>query len=115
MVPIIANLDAGGTRIHDIRHLVLDRGRRRVRWTPDSKWVLVSLGEAIATTFTGSRWLTMYRANATSITGGLVADASFSPDQKWILALVWPVPVGRALRTRHAPPARSILLRGRAS
>jgi hypothetical protein len=92
----IADLDARGTRIHDVRHFVLDEGDAAASdWSPDSKWVLVYVGR-------GDHY-DLYRQSvaddvqapiATSITGGLVEDALFSPDQKWILALVWPVPGG---------------------
>jgi len=92
----IADLDAGGTRIHDIRHFALDEGDAAASdWSPDGKWALVAVGR-------GDRY-DLYRQSvtddvqvqiATSISGGLVAQALFSPDQKWIIALVWPVPGG---------------------
>ncbi len=101
----MADLDQRGTRIHDIRHLVLDEGDAAASdWTPDSKWVLVYVGR-------GDHY-DVYRQSvaddlqapiATSITGGLVEDALFSPDQKWILALVWPVPGGPTAENPDVP------------
>ena len=101
----IADLGARGTQIHDVRHFVLDEGDADASdWSLDSKSVLVSVGR-------GDRY-DLYRQSvaddvqapiATSISGGVVEQALFSPDQKWILALVWPVPGGATPENPDVP------------
>lgn len=88
----IADLQAGGTRVVDVRHFTLEDSDDFIAdWAADSKAVLVAQGR-------GNRY-SLYKQSldsdkqtpiVTSVAGGVLSFAVLSPDGNWVIALVWP-------------------------
>src|SRR5262249_20670669 len=89
----MADLKAGGTRLLNQRHLTLDEGDDHVTDWIDSKAVLMyrEAGdhyELYRQPLTGDA----SQPIATAPPGGVLEGAFVSPDQKWVIVQVWPVP-----------------------
>ena len=92
----MADLEATGKRIANLRHFTLEEGDDAITdWTADSKTVIVSQNR-------GDHY-GIYKQLldsdtpepiVTNIAGGLLEGALVSPDGRWIIALVFPIPGG---------------------
>ena len=94
----VADLEAGGTRIHNARRFTLQEDDEFIGdWTQDSSTVIVGADrgdhyalykQSLELGFAGTH---RPKRGRRSVNCGNV-----SPDAKWIIALVWPVSVGQA-------------------
>jgi hypothetical protein len=93
----VADLEAGGTRLVNSRRFTLEEGGDDLifDWTADSKTVIVGLNR-------GDHY-ELYKQLLSSDTpeplvaseaGGLLEQAQVSPDGKWVIAQVYPLPGG---------------------
>jgi serine/threonine protein kinase len=88
---LVAELEAGGTRVRDPKRLTLeDSDDRPLGWTPDGKVIIAQSR--------GDSWH-MYQKSldsdtqepiASSATGDVLLLGATSPDGKWYIARVWP-------------------------
>lgn len=89
----IADLDRGGTRIRNSRHFTLEDADDSVTgWFADSKTLLIgeNRGDHYGL-FKQSLDSEIAEPIAPAVADGLLEDYMPSFDQKWIIALVWPV------------------------
>lgn len=89
----IAELDRGGTRIRNSRHFTLEDADDSVTgWFADSKTLLIGAnrGDHYGL-FKQSLDSEISEPIAPAVAGGLLEHYMPSFDQKWIIALVWPV------------------------
>jgi eukaryotic-like serine/threonine-protein kinase len=94
----VADLEAGGTRIRNSRHFTLEEDDDFIGdWTADSKTVIVGVNRR--------DHYGLYKQSlnsdtpepiAPAVAGGVLNEAILSPDGKWVIALVWPVPAGQS-------------------
>ena len=92
----MADLEAGGKRISNLRHFTLEEGDDAITdWSADSKTVIVGQGRGdhygIYKQLLDSD---IPEPIVTSVAGGLLESAVVSPDGRWIIALVFPIPGG---------------------
>ena len=90
----MADLDAGGKRIANLRHFTLEEGDDAITdWTADSKAVIVIQNRV--------DHYGIYKQPldsdipepiVTNVPGGLLETAAQSPDGRWIIAQVFPMP-----------------------
>ena len=89
----MADLEAGGTRVHNSNPFTLDEGDAIADWTADNKSVLIVQNR-------GDHYgLSKQFLNSDSpdpimppARGGLVESAGISPDGKWVVFQVFPIP-----------------------
>ena len=101
----VADLKDGGTRIANPRHFTLEEIDTFVSdWTLDSKTALVSQNY-------GDHY-GLYKQTLDSdsmepivpkVPGGIIAESALSPDGKWIIGLIWPVPGAPSPANPSAP------------
>lgn len=99
----IADLEAGGTRIGELKHFTLEDSDDVIYdWTADGKAVIVAQNRR--------DHYSLYKQPVdsdapepiiSSVAGGLVSFAVATPDGKWIIAFIWPVVEGTLLE--HPP------------
>lgn len=91
----MADLKAGGTRIGNSKPFTLDAGDAINDWTADGKTVLIAenRGDHYAL-FKQSMDSEAPDPIVPSTGGGLVESAAMSPDGKWVIFQVYPVPGG---------------------
>jgi hypothetical protein len=92
----VADLEADATRIGRATHFTLDESDEAISdWTADSRTAIIVSNH--------SNYSAVYRQNlGTDVTEpiiarnerGLIGDASLTPDAKWILLMVYPLPFG---------------------
>jgi len=101
----LADLEKHGTRLANIRHFTLDQGDAVVGdWSHDGRVALVAVNRHDRyDVYEQSLDGVVQKQIATSVRGGLVMDLMYSPDQKWILALIWPVPDGPTASNPDVP------------
>ena len=89
----LADLESGGTSIRNARHFTLSEGDEAITWGPDSKTAIIIRNR-------GDHY-GIYKQSLTSDTpepivaqadGGLIETANLSPDAKWIILQVYPIP-----------------------
>jgi serine/threonine protein kinase len=92
----MADLQAGGKRIDNLRHFTLEEGDDAITdWTADSKTVIVSQARGDHYGIYKQRLDSdIPEPIVTSVAGGLLESAVVSPDGRWIIALVFPIPGG---------------------
>ena len=88
----IGDVQAGGTRIVNVRHFTLEDGDDYIAdWTHDSKAVLVAQNRGDHySLYKQSLDSDVQSAIVSSVAGGVLSFADLSPDGNWIIALVWP-------------------------
>jgi hypothetical protein len=101
----IADLEAGGTRILNPKHFTLEDGDDFVLdWTADSKTAIVGQNR-------GDHY-GLYKQSLDSdlaepivptVSGGVLNAFLMSPDGKWVIAMVWPVPGAPSPEHRSVP------------
>ena len=92
----MADLEAGGTRIRNLKHFTLEEAEDSVGgWTTDSKAVFIfkNRGDHYGIVKRGLNSETEETIVATA-SGGFAGPASVSPDGKWILIRIFPLPEG---------------------
>src|SRR6516162_967006 len=92
----MADLEAGGTRIRNLKHFTLEEADDSVGgWTTDSKAVFIfkNRGDHYGIVKRGLNSETEETIVATA-SGGFAGPASVSPDGKWILIRIFPLPEG---------------------
>jgi hypothetical protein len=92
----MADLEAGGTRIANLRHIILEEGDDAISdWTADSKTVIVmqERGDHYGI-YKQPLDSDIPEPIVTGVPGGQWENALLSPDGWWIIAQVWPVPGG---------------------
>ena len=91
----IADLEAGGTAIHNLKHFTLEEGDDAITaWTPDSRAVIINKGRV--------DHYELYRRDLNGVTeepivsnaAGYANDAELSPNGKWVLLHVERIPGG---------------------
>ena len=95
----IGDLDAGGTRISNLKHFTLEDSDDVITdWTADGKAVIVAQNR------TDHYSLYKQRVDSdspepivSSVAGGVASFAGTTPDSKWIIALIWPISEGTVL------------------
>jgi serine/threonine protein kinase len=101
----IADIDAGGTRIGNLKHFTLEDADDVITdWTADGKAVIVVQNR------TDHYGLYKQRSDSetpepivSSAAGGIASYATTTPDSKWIFALIYPVSEGRVLERPNVP------------
>ncbi len=101
----IADLEAGGTRIQNPRHFTLEDSDDYIAdWTADSKAVIVAQNRGdhygLYKQFVNSD---TPEPIVSSVGGGVVNFAVMSPDDRWVIAFIWPVGGGLSLERPAAP------------
>jgi serine/threonine protein kinase len=89
----VADLETGGTHIHSSRHFTLEEGDDFIDgWFLDGKAALVGVnrGDHYGL-FKQSLDSDTPEPIAPAVKGGLLEDATLSPDGRWVVALVWPL------------------------
>jgi serine/threonine protein kinase len=88
----LADLVSGGTRIGAYRLFTVDEGDAIADWTADGKTVLIAENR-------GDHYALFKQSLDSGVpqpivqsTGGSLESASLSPDEKWVLFQLWPVP-----------------------
>src|SRR5262249_4158090 len=89
----VADIEAPGKRIGNLRHFTLEDSDEVIAdWTPDSKAVIIARSRR--------DHYSLYKQPldsdtpepiVSSVAGGLVNYAEMTPDGKWIIAFIWPV------------------------
>jgi serine/threonine protein kinase len=88
----VADLEEGGTRVGNPRHLTVEDDEAVQDWTADSRTLIAgvnrddSYGLYAQPLNSSSR-----QALAPAVAGALLADAAVSPDGRWVIAQVWPL------------------------
>jgi DNA-binding winged helix-turn-helix (wHTH) protein/WD40 repeat protein len=97
----VADLEAGGTRIRNTRNFTLDESDDAIAdWTADGKTVIVvqNRGDHYGL------YKQFLNADApqpivTAAAGGLLENAQVSPDGKWVILQIYPIPGGPSAPT----------------
>jgi hypothetical protein len=91
----VADLSADGTSVHNVRHFTLDEGDDAIYdWTPDGKAAIVTRNRG--TSYAVYKQLISADRLETIVAradGGLVEDASLTPDGQWLVLALYPSPV----------------------
>jgi len=101
----VADLEGGGSRLGNIRHFTLEDSDDAIMdWTADSKSVIVAHNLRDHYGFY-KQALDSDRQEplVSSAGGGVVALAGATPDNKWIIALIWPAVEGRVEERPSVP------------
>jgi eukaryotic-like serine/threonine-protein kinase len=93
----VADLEAGANGVHNVRHFTLDEGDDAITdWTPNGETAIIVRNRA--------DYYALYKQPLTSSVpepivaradGGLIEDAVLSPDAKWVILLIYPLPTPR--------------------
>jgi len=105
MTGYIADLEAGGTRIRNLRHFTLEEAEDFVGdWTADGKTVIVgqNRGDHYGL-FKQSIDSDTPEPVVSSVAGGVQTMLVMSPDDKWAIAFIWPIGGGLSLLRPNAP------------
>ncbi len=90
----VAELEAGGTRIRNPRHFTPDDGDDTVSdWTADGRTVILSLNRRDHySLYKQSLNAHTQEPIVASASGGLIVSAQVSPDDKWVILQIYPIP-----------------------
>jgi Tol biopolymer transport system component len=111
----VADLDAGGKRLRNIRHFTLeDSDDQALGWTPDSSLIVAQNRGSSWRAYKQSLDSDKQQPIAESANGDWLGQGATSPDGKWYIANVWPA--GESVEHPSVPfPILRIPLAGGAS
>jgi serine/threonine protein kinase len=104
----VGDIEPGATKVRDMRHFTLDEGDDAISdWTPNSQTAIIvrNRGDHSAV-YKQALGTDVAEPVVARVSGALLENALLSPDAKWVILLVWPIPPTPAPPLGHTMPPR---------